>query len=73
MTIKQLSGYQVEQLRHYFMLVYLTKFGINEDNGDVIIEYQNNLSREMNTIAIPRNELLTDAEFEIIQPKQISQ
>lgn len=71
MTIRTLSDWQIGQLRGYFTLATILKIGIVQENGDMIIEIRDS-NYQPQTINIPRNDLLVkDAEFEIIQPKQL--
>lgn len=71
MTIRVLSDFQLGQLRGYFIVSHIIKMGIVQETGDLVIEYQG-IDHQPQSISIPRNDLLcAEAEFEIIQPKQL--
>lgn len=72
MTVRQLSEHQLHQLNAYFTLTSILKIGLVLESGDLIIEFRDS-NYQPQTTTIPRNDLLAkDAEFEIIQPKQLT-
>lgn len=75
MTITLLSKHQIAVLGGYYKLFdNILKVGLVKETGDVIIEFAGSCS-EPKTASIlkinPESQNTTDAEFEIIQPKQL--
>jgi hypothetical protein len=72
MIIKTLSDWQIGALKGYFFLATVTKIGLIEETGVLIVEYMRDGIPNVTNIPRYPNMSSEETEFEIIQPKQLT-